>query len=533
MPRLSLARSWIWGGSSIAIGLLVLYPIVTICASWLLPISEHWNHIASHMLLDLILNSAFLLTGVVLVSGILGVSLAWLVSHFDFPGRRWLRHALILPLSLPSYVTAFIYLGLFDYSGPVSSALRFLGVEKTWDLRSIGGATMILSLALYPYVYLLSRQAFESQGRTYTDAARSLGLQHGQALWRLSIPLARPWIFGGLCLVAMETLSDFGTVSILSVSTFTTAIYKSWFGFFSPATAAQLSSMLLILILALMLVNARLNGQKVYTKNHRPLELQRPKASWQKWLCTAWCSLVLLGAFGVPVCQLIYWCLDTWDQNTSSLLGISLNSFLVGLITAALVVALSLLLVFSQRFFSGMLIMVSNRVVICGYALPGAVLAIGVFMPLVQVDHLLASTIQTLSGHDPGLLLTGTLFVLVLGLSIRFLAVAQAGISTAQQRIPRHLDEAAVNFGVYGFKQLRRVHLPLIFKSVLGAGVLVFIDVIKEMPLTLMTRPFGWDTLSVRIFELVSEGEWQLAALPSLLLVLLGIVSVVMIKEGT
>ncbi len=530
--RRQCKTSRVWCYASYLVGVLVLLPVLTILASWLMPLSEHWDHIITTMLSRLVTNS-LLLTGIVVMgTATIGVSLAWITGQIDFPGRKLFRKVLVLPLAIPSYVTGFIYLGIFDYAGPVPQLMRGLGWgQGFFEIRSMGGAAFVLILGLYPYVYLLSRQAFESQGSSYIEAARSLGVPYVKVFFSLAIPLARPWIFGALCLVAMDCLADFGTVSIFGVSTFTTAIYKAWFGFFSPLTAAQLSSGLLLFIGAIIFFNVKLGQRKSYVGQWRSTSAKTPRSPFVAWGCSLFCATVFSLAFLIPLGQLIVWAWSHWQQSWLHMTTITMNSFVLGASTAVLVCMCCIGLVFAQRFFPIKRIFFANRVAVLGYALPGAVLAIGLFLPLVKLDHFIADFWEGLWGWDPGLLLTGTIFVVLMGLTIRFMAVGHASISSAQERVSRRIDEAAINFGVYGWQQIRDIHLPIIWKSVMGAWVLVFIDTIKEMPLTLMTRPFGWDTLSVKIFELISEGEWERAALPALLLVCLSLIPVVILKK--
>lgn len=509
-------------------------PILAVLASWLLPISEHWQHLREHLLLDLLGNSFCLLLGTLSLTFIIGVGSAWFLSLYQVPGRRWLRPALILPLAIPAYVNGFINLGFWDYSGPFHTALRSIGIDgQIFEIRSLPGAAWILTVSLYPYVYLMSRQAFDSQGGRVIEAGRSLGMPINKIFWQLAVPMARPWIFGSLALVGMETLADFGTVSIFGVDTFTTAIYKSWFGFFSPETAAQLSSLLLAIVFFVFMMDyLSRKGQKFVSANGVRKAMPFRKRS-HAYLVAAGLWGLFLVAFLLPVVQMLVWAVEEGFPSWANLLDISTNSFLVGAITAASVAISAVVLVFAQRFFPIGKVMLANRLAILGYALPGSVLAIGVFLPLVRLDNVAADFIEGLTGHDPGLMLTGGMVTMVVGLSIRFLAVGHTAIQSAQERISPRIDEAAINFGVYGSQQIRLIHLPLIWRAILGAMVLVFIDVIKEMPLTLMTRPFGWDTLSVKIFELISEGEWQAAALPSLILVLLGLIPVSLFKRET
>jgi iron(III) transport system permease protein len=511
-----------------------LLPIAVICASWALGLGEHWGHIRSVLLERLVLNSVFLVLGVLIGSGILGVSLAWLISHFDFPGKSIFKRGLLLPLAMPAYVIGFSYVGMFTYSGPLSSFLRSYhnGLDpSSWSGGSRLGLVLVLSLSLYPYVYFLSCRAFETMSSRYQDAGRSLGLSSTGVFFKLTLPMAWPWLFGSLCLVAMETLADFGTVSVFSYDAFTTAIYKSWYAMFSPSTAAQLASLLLVPIILIYLIERRVKKRQSFVampaggelSGHRLKRLSGFKAAGAISFCAAICSF----GFFIPLCQLIIWALESWpNANPETLISAVYGSLALGLMVAVSVLFISLLLLFTKRLYPSPGLAVANKLSTLGYALPGSILAIGVYIPMAYIDHRVADTILEWTGTDIGLILTSSAFLMVFGLSIRFLAIAHTSVSAAIERISLRIDDAAKNLGVIGFRQFRNIHLPLIRKAAITAGALVFVDTVKEMPLTLMTRPFGWDALSVKVFEYISEGDWQQASLPAMFLVGLGVLAV-------
>lgn len=532
--RLLKTSAW-WRYLSYGLATLVLLPILTVFAAWLLPIEDHWHHLAENLLNRLIVNSVLLLAGVMLGTAVLGVSLAWLVSQFEFPGRRFFSRALLFPLAVPAYVTGFVYIGLLDYSGPLASFLRSSGMPPGMlpNIRGSWGVITVLSLALYPYVYLIVKNAFDSQGKQLIEAARSLGMGMSRIFLLLAIPMALPWTLGALSLVGMETLADFGTVSIFVYDTFTTAIYRSWYGFFSPVTAAQLASLLIVPIALFYLleqwIKRRQNYDTLLIQPIKPLSLSR----WKAWLSSIYCFMVLALAFVIPLGQLIIWAIrESQQADWLKTWQVAANSGILGMTTAICVCSIALLLVYAYRFFKTPKLFVANRLATIGYALPGAVLAIGVFLPLTWFDRALGWIMETWFQQEIGLWLTGSAFAMVLGLTIRFIAVAHAAIFAGQQRVSPRLDEAAVNHGVYGFKQLWSVHLPMVHGSLMTAFILVFVDVVKEMPLTLMTRPFGWDTLSVRIFEFISEGHWQRASIPALILVIVSLLPVVILDRN-
>ncbi len=528
-----------WRLTTCGLALMVALPLLVILWSLTYQTGEIWQHLARYLLADLLLNTAILAGGVLSGTFILGVSLAWLTGACEFPGRKMFTWALLLPLAIPTYVLAFVFLGLLDFSGPVQTWLRaWFPASRAWfpNIRSAGGVIVVMSLALYPYVYLLARGAFATQGNRVMEAARSLGRNHASAFFTVALPMARPWIAGGLLLVLMEALADFGAVSIFNFDTFTTAIYKAWFGFFSLPAAAQLSSILLLIVFVVMLIEQKARQKMRFVQiaraegTYKRLKL----CGWKKWTATLFASVVLLTAFAIPFGQLIIWSAniygDEFNLRYLSLLG---HSLLFALLATAGVVSVSILLAYSGRRHPGRLNRFFIRVSTLGYALPGTVLAVGIVIVITAVDRQLAGLFKSFLGYEKGTLIQGTILTVVAACAVRFMAPGYNAVNSAMQRISRNIDEAAISLGVKGTALLRRVHIPMLKTGILTAALLVFVDVMKEMPITLMTRPFGWDTLAVKIFELTSEGEWQRAALPAMALVLGGLIPVILLTKQT
>ncbi len=525
--------------ASILIACLVLIPLGVIFSSVFEPGNGVWRHLVDTLLAELLLNTFWLVAGVGLGTFWLGVSLAWLTAAYEFPGRKIFDWALMLPLALPTYVIAFVAIGLLEFTGPVQGLLReWLGAERIWfpQIRSAGGVILVMTLALYPYVYLLARNAFLTQGRRAMEAARSLG--HGQwtSFTRVSLPMAWPWIAGGLALALMETLADFGAVSIFNYDTFTTAVYKAWFGMFSLSAAAQLSSLLILIVFVVLLVEQQLRSR------HRFVQVG--KASTQadrilltgpgRWLVASYCAAVLALGFIIPVGQLVLWALGVVDQDLDSrYLGFLSHSLLLGAMASLLTVGCAMLLAYSIRGRRSVVSRVVVRLATLGYAVPGVVLAVGIFIAVASVDRAIIDAVRSFWGLEIGLVLTGTVAVMLLAYVIRFMAVAYNPIESAMQRVTMNIDEAARTLGCSGLKLLGRVHFPILRRGVMTAAILVFVDVMKEMPITLMTRPFGWDTLSVRIFEMTAEGEWERAALPAVALLMVGLIPIILLSRSS
>jgi iron(III) transport system permease protein len=522
----------VWQVIAAVVALIVLIPVAVTFAAWLRPQADIMGHLAEFVLPELLLNTLWLLLGVGVGVAVLGVSLAWLNAMCEFPGRAFFAWALLLPLAMPAYVLAFVLIGLLDFTGPVQTALReVLGPLALPSIRSRGGVILVMSLALYPYVYLIARNAFQSQGRAAMEAAQSLGMNRWQGFFKVALPMARPWIAAGVALALMETLADFGTVSTFNYDTFTTGIYKAWYSLFSLHAASQLASILIVFVLVLALTEQRLRAPVKYNAvgrsgAHQRIRLSRVHAA----LAFTFSAAIFAAAFLVPMLQLLWWAkaaaVTDLDARYWSFFGHSLWISGIGAITVALV---ALVLACAARQRPSPFMQITQRIATIGYAIPGAVLAVGVFIPVAWIDEQLlaffnASTTQTtaLTG-----LLKGTLFVVVLAYTIRFLAVGFAPLEAGLQRITKSTDDAARVLGCTSFALLWRVHLPILRPSLFAALALSFVDMMKEMPITLMTRPFGWDTLATRVFEMTSEGQWQQAALPSVAIVFAGLLPVI------
>ena len=513
----------------LALCALTLVPLLVVVSGVGQADAKIWTHLLENQLSLLIRNTVGLAVLTALFCLLIGASLGWLVAVYEFPGSRWLEWALMLPLAVPAYVMAFSQLGLFDFTGPVQTALRALtgkNVQALFPLRSMIGVSLVMSLAFYPYVYLLARNAFKTMGQRALEVGQSLGYSPRQAFWRVAMPMARPWLFGGVMLVVMETLADFGAVSVFNFDTLTSGIYKVWFSLFSLPTAQQLASILLLLVLLIVGIEHYWRGRRSYSAvsnaaKNKPVKLKGIAA----WRATLWATSVFLFAFALPVGQLIVWATPTLAQD----LNIDFLAFVRGSIglsalasfsVVAAALALSIAKRHSKSGFKHPLLLLST----IGYAVPGTVLAVGVFAPVAGLDNFFFSHVFPESNLNS--IFKGSLLVMMWAYVVRFLAVGFSSADAAILRITANHARAARSLGMSGLLLLRRLHLPLMRGGLLTGLMLVFVDVMKEMPITLMTRPFGWDTLSVRIFSLTSEGLWREAALPALALILAGLLPV-------
>lgn len=499
---------------------LICLPVLTVIGTLLASVprfdADIWTHLARYWLPEVGLNTSLLMLGVGLGTVVIGTSLAALVALAEFPGRKWLSVALLLPMAMPGYVLATVIIGQLDYAGPLATQLRDWGVVLP-GIRTLGGLIVTLTLTLYPYVYLVTRGAFASQGTRTMEAARLLGLSPAAAFWRVALPQAQPWMLGGMLLVLMETLADFGTASAFGVTTFTTAIYRAWQALFSIEVALQLALLLLLAVMLLVGLERGARRRRRFDAASGPatrLALGR----W-RWAATAYCLAVLALGFGLPVLQLLGWAIEApIDWGHLGTLGG--RSLLLAVAAAGATVGLALLLALLARMNRGRGIAVAQTVATLGYALPGPLLALGLFVPLAG----LASVLNRWLGVS--WMIEGGLLLLTLAYATRFLAVAHTPLQAQLLRVPASADDAARLMGLTPTRRLRWLYLPPLATALGAAALLVFVDVMKEMPITLMMRPFGWNTLAVRVFEFTREGMWTLAAAPSLAIVAVGLLPV-------
>jgi iron(III) transport system permease protein len=523
-----------WRLASFAVVAMVAAPIVVVAAAWLAPAGHVWRHLAETVLPDILWNTLILIIGVGVGVFVIGTALAWLVAMYDFPLRRFFDWALMLPLAIPAYVLAFVAVGLLDYSGPLQAWLRGrFGPDITLPpVRSAGGVITVMVLAFYPYVYMLARTAFLAQGRAMLETGRVFGLSAGEAFLRVALPMARPAIAAGVTLSLMEALADFGAVAIFNFDTFTTAIYKAWYGLFSLDAAAQLASLLMLFVAAGLAAERALRGRAQYhiTPKH-PAHVERYRLrGWRAAGAVGICGTVWLLAFAIPLGQLVLWFAAKAYRDLDERYWLFLaNTLMLGAVAAVLTVFFALLLAYTYRLKPDRIVRAGVRLATLGYALPGSVLAVGIMLSFVWLDrHIFIGLWQGL-GFGVGPVIVGSLAALILAYGVRFMAVAYGPIDSAFERIRPSLWQAARSLGANNWEILWRVSLPMLRGGLFAAALIVFVEVMKEMPATLLLRPFGWETLATRIFEMTSEGEWERAALPALTLVLAGLIPVVML----
>ncbi|ALG69468.2 ABC transporter permease [Beggiatoa leptomitoformis] len=527
------ARGGGWKLISLGLAALVLMPLLVLGSTWLSSETEIWQHLLQTVLPELLRNTVVLLVGVGIGVSVIGVGLAWLTAMCEFPGRRFFDWGLMLPLAIPAYVLAFVVVGLFDYSGIVQTLLRQWFGSSLWfpAVRSEKGVILVMVLALYPYIYMLTRVAFLGQGQRMMEAARSLGASPLQAFYHVALPMARPAIAAGVSLALMETLADFGTVTVFNYNTFTTAIYKAWISLFNLHAAAQLATLLLLFVIIALLMERYFRGRARYHTDSRRQHRYQLRG-WKAFGATAFASVIFACAFLIPMLQLIVWVWKTAARDLDyRYVDLLINTISLGGIAAFLTVLGALLLGFSQRIQrKSRSIRFAVSVATMGYALPGSVLAVGVMLSFVWIDNQLQTFFISI-GLGSYRLLTGGIIALVLAYIVRFMAVAFGSVDSGLHQIRPSLQDAARSLGATHRDILQHLYFPLLRPGLFAGFLLVLVDVMKEMPATLLLRPFGWDTLAVRIYEMTAEGEWERAALPALTLVLVGLLPVIFLVK--
>ncbi len=500
--------------------------------------TETWAHLASTVLPDYVLNSLALCAGVGVGVAIVGVATAWLTAMHDFPGRRIFEWALVLPLAVPAYVMAYVYTDFLQFVGPVQTALRDFfewrrGDYYFPDIRTLPGAMLMFIFVLYPYVYLLARTAFLERAGGVLEASRTLGIGPWRAFFTVSLPLARPAIAAGVALALMETLADYGTVAYFAVNTFTTGIYRAWFSLGDRVASAQLAAILLGFVLLLVVVERITRGRARYhntSTRHRPLPGRLKGGAGLLALLA--CLLPLCLGFLLPALLLLRMALGEGDaQFGERFVILARNSFTLAGLTSVIAVGLAVLLAYSARLSATWLAKGLNRLVGLGYAVPGTVIAVGVLIPVTRLDNWLAGQWQTWFGFNPGLLLTGGIAALIYAYLVRFLAVALQTVEASLSKITPSMDDAARSLGLGQGDTLRRVHVPILRGSLFTASLLVFVDVMKELPATLVMRPFNFDTLATQAYVLASDERLTEASTAALAIVVVGLLPLIALSR--
>lgn len=529
-----------WTILVLAIALIIATPIFFIVFTSIFAKSGNiWLHLATTVLQDYISNSLLLMlvvgTGVCLI----GIGTAWLVTMCSFGGSRWLEWGLILPLAAPAYLLAYAYTDLLSYFGPVQSGLRYIfgwtSVQDYWfpEIRSLTGAGIMLLLVLYPYVYLLARVAFLEQSVCTIEASRSLGSSPWQSFFTIALPLARPAIMTGLALALMETLNDLGTVEYFGVNTFTTGIYRTWLGLGERTASAQLAAFLMIFILILVVIERRSRSAAQYYESSSSLKRLTPyRLSFGHSILALFaCFLPVTFGFIIPAIYLLQLTLKNLDSSfDSDFWSLAQHSFFLAGITAVCAMIIALLMAYGRRLQPNGVMKAAVRMAAMGYAIPGSVIAIGVLIPVAGLDNIIDSWMRSTFNISTGLLLSGTVASLIFAYLVRFLAVGFGSVESSLNKISPNLDDASRSLGYGSTSTLWKIHTPLMTGGLITSAMLVFVDVMKELPATLVIRPFNFDTLGIRVYQYASDERLAEAAAPALAIVLVGIIPVIFLS---
>jgi len=516
--------------------LVVITPIITVLSYVFSPSTHLWGHLADNLLLEYLSNTFLILMFVSLISVVLGVSCAWLVTMYQFPGKDIFKWLLIMPIAIPTYVSAYIYAGLVEPSGFLfESAESTIGLGKELynliNLRNIYGVIFILSICLYPYIYLITYSSFKEQSYCAIEVGKSLGLNKKELFRKISIPLARPGIIAGLSLVMMETLAEFGTMDYYGVSTFTTGIYRTWFAFDDDTSALHLASILLTFVFILMILEKYSRGRSKYNHSSQKTRPMKPiNMSMRNGIYAfLWCLLIVLLGFIIPIIQLFLWLIDTYSYLfDSEFLEIIINTIIIGSFASVLIVLISIYASYVNRSTSNMYTKFSLKIFSIGYSIPGVVIAVGIIIPITLIDDLQAAIFGS-----PIFYLSGSFIALIIAYLVRFSTISFNATESGLSKIKNNIDLTAKSFGFSNFMILKNIHIPMMKTTVITALILVFVDIVKELPATLILRPFNFDTLAIHIYELASSEQLSFIASPALMLITIGLIPVIILIRKT
>lgn len=532
-------RSWLW--FSVFVAILVLLPVFALALEAIQGSVGLWTHLFTTNLPTAFLETVILLTGVGIIAAVLGTSMAWLVTAYDFRGRGVLEWALLLPLAVPTYIIAYAYLDILHPIGPVQGAVRFvLGYEsprqfRLPDVRSMTGCIILLGFVLYPYVYIPTRAMFLTQSASLIEAARTLGVSRKGIFWRVALPLARPAVAVGVSLALMETLNDVGAAEFLGVRTLTVSIYTTWITRSDLPGAAQLALALLFLVVALVSIERWARRKQRFASNIRhsrgfePLKVRRGQAIWLFCLC----SLPVVIGFVLPAIYLVVEAIKRirFAGVSPRLLGEAFNTVALASIATALVLVCGMFVAYAVRLFPGSISRWSYRFSTMGYAAPGTVIAIGILVVAGGFDHLVNQFTSHFFGYSAGLVLIGTGAAVIYAYVVRFLAISAGGIDSGLERIPLSLDHASRTLGRGVTQTFCAVHLPLSRTAIVAAGLLVFVDCVKELPATLLLRPLNVETFATHLYGEAARGTYEEASIAALAIVVVGILPVILLAR--
>ncbi|MDM8179311.1 ABC transporter permease [Marinobacter salarius] len=540
-PLLAKRTSKRWLITAAVTTAIVALPVLSVLILALFPEENIWPHLLDTTLPRYLVTTLQLMAGVAFITLVIGLASAWAVTMCDFPGRKFFEWAMLLPFAVPAYVIAYVYTSLLDYAGPVQTAMRdWFGWHNAADywfpeIRSLEGATLMIGLVLYPYVYLLARAAFLEQSPSLFAVSRSLGHSAISTFFRVVLPIARPAVAVGLSLVLMETLNDFGTVDFFAVQTLTAGLFDTWMNLGNLGGAAQIATTMLAFVVILVTLerySRRKQQQFAARDNREPIRrftLSRPR----QWVCVAVCAVPVIFGFLLPAATLGHYAWEYFDESWNpDFVRNTLNSLFLSGTAALTTLIIGVTLAYSRRLHDTRGMRVMMRLSSLGYAMPGAVLAVGVIVPLAGFDNWVDGILRDNFGVSSGLLLSGTAFALVFAYTVRFLAVSAGSVESALQKITPSMDMASRSLGHTPGNTLLKVHLPMLRGTLITAALVVFVDCMKELPATLILRPFNFETLATYVYQFASDEKLAHSALPALIIVLAGIVPIILMSKS-
>ena len=533
------SRRWLF--SAILTTAIVALPVLSVIFLAFFPDENIWPHLLETTLPRYLVTTLKLMTGVGAITLVIGLSTAWAVTMCEFPGRKFFEWAMLLPFAVPAYVIAYVYTSLLDYAGPVQVALRDLfgwaNAADYWfpEIRSLEGATLMIGLVLYPYVYLLARAAFLEQSPSLFAVSRSLGHSALSTFFKVVLPIARPAVAVGLSLVLMETLNDFGTVDFFAVQTLTAGLFDTWMNLGNLGGAAQIATTMLVFVVILVTLErySRRRQQQFAARDNRD-PIRRFTMSFPRQLiCVAVCAVPVILGFVIPGVTLGVYAWEYFDESWNpDFVHNTFNSLFLSGTAALTTLLIGVTLAYSRRLHNTRGMQVLMRLSSLGYAMPGAVLAVGVIVPLAGFDNWLDSLMRDYFGFSTGLLLSGSAFAIVFAYTVRFLAVSAGSVESALQKITPSMDMASRSLGNSPGKTLVKVHLPMLRGTLITAALVVFVDCMKELPATLILRPFNFETLATYVYQFASDERLYHSALPALIIVLAGIVPIILMSRS-
>ncbi len=523
----------VWSFHISWIVLVIGIPILIIFSELFKTPSDTWQHIYDTLLADYVVNTIFLVLGVSILTLVFGVSSAWIIATTNLPFKRAFEWLLIIPIAIPSYINGIAYAGLLDYAGPIRTFLRSINSDNYYfDIANAWGVIFVMSSVLFPYVYITARSAFINQSGRLLEASRSLGSSSFRSFYKIALPIARPAIASGLMLVIMEVLNDYGTVKYYGVTTFTTGIFRSWLSMGDLQSAVYLSSMLMgVVFLSIMIERLQRGKAKYESKSKTELNLKND-TGLKLWLKVGICLVPIILGFIIPLLQLLYWAFFSIEKIiTTEFINFGINSFLLAGGAAAIIVSISILLNYSTRIQQSKFWTSISKISILGYSVPGAVIAVGIMIIIIGIDRSLISWLENSFDIKIKLLITGSIGALLYAYLVRYFAVGFGPIEAGFKKIPLSLNQAASSLGSGPLKNLFKINLPLLKTSILSALILVFVDVMKELPLTLILRPFNFETLATIAFQYANDEMAPESAPASLLIILIGMIPVILLNR--